>query len=99
MLVLSDLKSGSAQFVLDLGQRSRDNYHVRVHRVYRFDIAVDCESSNQTPQTMLIQNRDHSTEVARAAVRNRLKYFGCRHHSLRSEERRVGKECRSRWSP
>ena len=21
------------------------------------------------------------------------------HHSLRSEERRVGKECRSRWSP
>ena len=23
--------------------------------------------------------------------------FGC--HSLRSEERRVGKECRSRWSP
>src|SRR3712207_9566763 len=23
----------------------------------------------------------------------------CKHHHLRSEERRVGKECRSRWSP
>ena len=27
-------------------------------------------------------------------------YFNfCLVHSLRSEERRVGKECRSRWSP
>src|SRR3712207_473032 len=26
-------------------------------------------------------------------------YFGARHVNLRSEERRVGKECRSRWSP
>ena len=24
---------------------------------------------------------------------------GCIHHTTRSEERRVGKECRSRWSP
>src|ERR1035441_8215614 len=25
--------------------------------------------------------------------------IGCIHHAERSEERRVGKECRSRWSP
>src|SRR5205085_12057547 len=82
MLVLSDLKSGSAQVVLDLGQRSRNNHHVSIHRVNRFDIAVDCESANQTPQTMLVQNLDHRSEIAGAAVCNRLKYFGCRHHSL-----------------
>ena len=29
---------------------------------------------------------------------NRLELI-CRHPTLRSEERRVGKECRSRWSP
>ena len=26
-------------------------------------------------------------------------HVGCKLYSLRSEERRVGKECRSRWSP
>ena len=26
-------------------------------------------------------------------------FFGTDYHSHRSEERRVGKECRSRWSP
>src|SRR2546427_5101375 len=28
-----------------------------------------------------------------------LSYLGCRPLAARSEERRVGKECRSRWSP
>ena len=34
-------------------------------------------------------------------VRMTLFVSGCRHHckNCRSEERRVGKECRSRWSP
>ena len=27
------------------------------------------------------------------------KPIGCTHDATRSEERRVGKECRSRWSP
>src|SRR3989475_12105000 len=31
--------------------------------------------------------------------REEMDHFPCRSSTLRSEERRVGKECRSRWSP
>ena len=36
-----------------------------------------------------------TTDRGQSAAERIAKHFGC----LRSEERRVGKECRSRWSP
>src|SRR5260370_19220945 len=38
-------------------------------------------------------------EMQRAALAIRRKRFGAESPEVRSEERRVGKECRSRWSP
>ena len=40
-----------------------------------------------------------SVEAARTVVRSRSKMLGIKDEMFRSEERRVGKECRSRWSP
>src|SRR5258707_15794647 len=40
-----------------------------------------------------------STRAARPAASSRSIATVCRCEALRSEERRVGKECRSRWSP
>ena len=41
--------------------------------------------------------RIEELEKENAELREELEYY--RNRKLRSEERRVGKECRSRWSP
>ena len=41
----------------------------------------------------------YTMEYYSAIKRNEIKLFVMRWMELRSEERRVGKECRSRWSP
>ena len=38
-------------------------------------------------------------EVMASALKNSNKILSCGNGGSRSEERRVGKECRSRWSP
>ena len=46
---------------------------------------------------------DHGKTTLTAAITKYLAFFGDAEYtdysSIRSEERRVGKECRSRWSP
>ena len=49
------------------------------------DQAMDAESYLETPYVMA---RGDAAQAIKAAP-----------HRLRSEERRVGKDCRSRWSP
>ena len=46
-----------------------------------------------------IEGRVVGTAHASVYGRNGLGRECCRHERSRSEERRVGKECRSRWSP
>ena len=49
------------------------------------------KSYNQTPNVKLGDHVDASDVIANGPTMD--------HGELRSEERRVGKECRSRWSP
>ena len=42
---------------------------------------------------------DAEVAAALATIRHRVQRLLARHGLERSEERRVGKECRSRWSP
>ena len=48
--------------------------------------------SGRNPDPLLATKIDDATGVGSIVL-------GVRHHHDRSEERRVGKECRSRWSP
>ena len=49
--------------------------------------------------TLLLPNVDTSTIRRMHDLCDRYPYFAYPMMGLRSEERRVGKECRSRWSP
>ena len=40
-----------------------------------------------------------SVELKKDSIKEQKKYMRDSHGDMRSEERRVGKECRSRWSP
>ena len=44
-----------------------------------------------------VQVKFYVTEEERRLIREKMKLIPTR--NMRSEERRVGKECRSRWSP
>ena len=48
-----------------------------------------------TTETVETARQDHNTSPVATAALGRLLTAG----AMRSEERRVGKECRSRWSP
>ena len=52
-----------------------------------------------TAGTAWMVGRVTERQVAPAVARGEAARFGAVTGSLRSEERRVGKECRSRWSP
>src|SRR5260370_34776273 len=45
------------------------------------------------------QTREDLLEMARKIVLEEKRFVSCMDSGKRSEERRVGKECRSRWSP
>src|SRR3712207_5072121 len=49
--------------------------------------------------TTAAQIRDRLSRVQVETLERNCAEFGVPLHSIRSEERRVGKECRSRWSP
>ena len=51
--------------------------------------------------SVLGTHRHHITELLHGGARgaDRLAFRWAVRHHVRSEERRVGKECRSRWSP
>ena len=59
-------------------------------------VAEDAQGICGTVQLVLAQpeNQPHRADLAKMLVHRR-----SRRQGLRSEERRVGKECRSRWSP
>src|SRR2546426_3922206 len=61
-------------------------------------LPISKRSSNRSAVLALRKSRNGRERSLRHRRRNRR---GCRAHSStsRSEERRVGKECRSRWSP
>src|SRR5579871_2804308 len=47
----------------------------------------------------LVFSTERGTPLNPSNVRNRVLIPACKAAGVRSEERRVGKECRSRWSP
>src|SRR5205809_2876540 len=64
-------------------------------RVHRNSKSCDCQSPS-------VGSNPTATDVSRVAPQTQCGLthgFGCPSVTKRSEERRVGKECRSRWSP
>ena len=61
-----------------------------------FDFVIDCEFSH-----LLVFNKDRSLFFNKilSILKNNGKLIMINNTGYRSEERRVGKECRSRWSP
>ena len=55
-------------------------------------VQVEADLSGGLPQFNLVGLPDSAVKESSERVRSAIK-------NLRSEERRVGKECRSRWSP
>src|ERR1051326_3665632 len=82
--------------------------HAHLHAKKRFGINVLAEEQRAISGSPARPDRPHENAEPEAAARfdrtrhgtpmlhGSLAYLECR---LRSEERRVGKECRSRWSP
>src|SRR3712207_7471644 len=84
--------------------------HTRYWRDWSSDVcSSDLITSNFDKSNTLIINGDdeYLKKVCNDELGYELKTFGfnknndiyCLDYSIRSEERRVGKECRSRWSP
>src|SRR2546426_1827767 len=67
-----------------------------VARFGRLDAAVNCAGTEGTPGPVTEQTAE---TYAATFDTNVLGTLLSMKHELRSEERRVGKECRSRWSP
>src|SRR3712207_733810 len=75
----------------------------------RIAAAIGAELDNQRRQLKLIASENYASPAVLLAMGNWFSdkyaegtpghrfYAGCQ--NVRSEERRVGKECRSRWSP
>ncbi len=55
---------------------------------------LDADSFSEELQSLVV--KDYSSNLSKAAVNRAIDWL---HSAGRSEERRVGKECRSRWSP
>src|SRR5438552_17233279 len=68
MLVFCYFKSTSDQFGLNRGQlRGRDDY-IGIHREHRLDVAINRETTDETPETVLVENIDQRRKVAGATV-------------------------------
>ena len=57
-----------------------------------FSVCVETDISNGLPAFDIVGLPDAAVKEAKERIRSAIK-------NTRSEERRVGKECRSRWSP
>src|SRR5256885_4696263 len=62
---------------------------------YDFEVLGASDKDPDTNDVLLVATRTENVEQRQAAV----KAAGLSAKIVRSEERRVGKECRSRWSP
>src|SRR5437588_11331977 len=68
MRVFGYFKSTSDQFGLNRGQfRGRDD-DIGIHCEHRLDVAINREPTDDTPETVLIENIDQRRKVANAAV-------------------------------
>src|SRR5476651_1693465 len=69
-------------------------------RVPRLKISTDTSNTFLRPYLSAIGPNRKAPHIRpnRPAPKAGDSWLGCRPHSWRSEERRVGKECRSRWS-
>src|SRR5436305_13351440 len=75
MRVFRYFKSTSDQFGLNRGQfRGRDD-DIGIHCEHRLDVAINREPTDDTPETVLIENIDQRRKVANAAVAYRFEDF------------------------
>ena len=98
-------------FIRGTRRKSKIAHVAFVAQRFTFDNRVGETSDNQLDRAdRIVVRRDHVIDVPRIAVRInkrddrdsrqvRFMNHGILAHLTRSEERRVGKECRSRWSP
>src|ERR1035438_8068872 len=96
------LRAGANHFPTEQTKDEEAIWTLRVGTTFRFvvnDVGVIIHDGNR----QRLDFRRHGTECSGAS--GELNYFACRlvtafrNHKKLSEERRVGKECRSRWSP
>src|SRR5437660_5534468 len=79
MRVFCYFKSTSDQFGLNRGQfRGRDD-DIGIHCEHRLDVAINREPTDDTPETVLIENIDQRRKVANAAVAYRFEDLSCGH--------------------
>src|SRR5215213_9775721 len=79
MWKLLDLKTRSYQILFNRRQFSRNHNYVSVKCVDRLHVTVNCQASDQTPRTVLVEYADQDREVTTSAARYRLKNFRGRH--------------------
>src|SRR2546423_12790460 len=79
MLVFLNLKPMSDQFRLNGRQLRRRDDNVCVRREHRCDIAIDGQTTDQTPVTVAIQNLNQQREIAASPVGDRFENFSCGH--------------------
>jgi hypothetical protein len=79
MLKSRDFEFGCLEFTLNPREIRRDHNEINVHGVDRFDVAIHCQSANQTPRFISIQHNDEFGEIARPTARYRFVHFSRSH--------------------
>src|SRR2546422_6909975 len=94
-LILFFMSSASILLIFFFFFSSRRR-HTRCSRDWSSDV---CSSDLVQPRLCAVGKGNQKGRVERAVRYLRERFFAGRRIADRSEERRVGKECRSRWSP
>ena len=95
----------SYQHILDLEWDARVTIDRQTGKIYVYELVPKGEPDPETGEYTEFDERDVTPDdVSRIAAQNAKSVISsivreAGRQSIRSEERRVGKECRSRWSP
>src|SRR2546422_3128604 len=90
---------------VDVDLAAPGHYEGRWRRRYAARLRVRAKAIRELTSREVIAKRLHRPEIYRTLGKRKSQVVGIRlegdpwERDLRSEERRVGKECRSRWSP
>ena len=90
----------TSRYVLSCFEMSEYGYHNYKFDAFIYSLPTDITAGIARDSGSILDRVAHGAELTRDEVLQfaRRVYSGAR-RAVRSEERRVGKECRSRWSP